>query len=163
MQSMEEIYKEHAKTVYRFLLSRTHDEDLAEELTQETFYQAIRTSGRYDGSSKVSTWLLGIAKNVLFTYLRKHPAHEDIEDQEIPVESAEDAALRSAERVELLRKLHDLPEPRREVMYLRVFGGLSFREVGEILGQSENWARVTFYRAKEQLRKEIERDEQDSM
>ena len=67
MQSMEEIYKEYAKTVYRFLLSRTHDADLAEELTQETFYQAIRTSGRYDGSSKVSTWLLGIAKNVLLT------------------------------------------------------------------------------------------------
>ncbi len=79
------------------------------------------------------------------------------------MESAEDAALRSVERVELLRKLHDLPEPRREVMYLRVFGGLSFKQVGEILGQSENWARVTFYRAKEQLRKEIERDEQDSM
>ena len=163
MQPMEEIYKEYAKTVYRFLLSRTRNEDLAEELTQETFFQAIRTSGRYDESCKVSTWLLGIAKNVLLGYLRKHPAHEDIEDQEVPVESAEDAALRSVERVKLLRKLHDLPEPRREVMYLRVFGGLSFKEVGEILGQSENWARVTFYRAKEQLRKEIERDEQDSM
>ena len=163
MQSMDEIYKEYAKTVYRFLLSRTHDEDLAEEFTQETFYQAIRTSGRYDGSSKVSTWLLGIAKNVLLTYWRKHPAHEDIEDQEIPVESAEDAALRSAERVELLRKLHGLEEPRREVVYLRVYGGLSFREIGDIFGKTENWARVTFYRAKEQLRKDMERDEQDTM
>ena len=163
MQSMEEIYKEYAKTVYRFLLSRTHDEDLAEELTQETFYQAIRTSGRYDGSSKVSTWLLGIAKNVLFTYRRKHPAHEDIEDQEIPVESAEDTALRSVARVELLKKLHGLEEPRREVVYLRVYGGLSFREIGDIFAKTENWARVTFYRAKEQLRKEMERDEQDTM
>ena len=162
MQSMEEIYKEYAKTVYRFLLSRTHDADLAEELTQETFYQAIRTSGRYDGSSKVSTWLLGIAKNVLLTYWRKHPAHEDIENQEIPVESAEDTALRSAERVELLRKLHALEEPKREVVYLRVFGGLSFREIGDIFAKTENWARVTFYRAKEQLRKELS-DEQDSM
>lgn len=163
MQSMEEIYQEYAKTVYRFLLSRTHDADLSEELTQETFYQAIRTSGRYDGSSKVSTWLLGIAKNVLLTYWRKHPAHENIEDQEIPVESAEDAALRSAERVELLRKLHGLEEPRREVVYLRVYGGLSFREIGDIFAKTENWARVTFYRAKEQLRKEMERDEQDTM
>ena len=163
MQSMEEIYKEYAKTVYRFLLSRTHDADLAEELTQETFYQAIRTSGRYDGSSKVSTWLLGTAKNVLLTYWRKHPAHEDIEDQEIPVESAEDAALRSVARVELLRKLHGLEEPRREVVYLRVYGGLSFREIGDIFAKTENLARVTFYRAKEQLRKEMERDEQDTM
>ena len=159
---MEEIYKEYAMTVYRFLLSRTHDEDLAEELTQETFFQAIRTVNRYDETCKVSTWLLGIAKNVLLSYRRKHPPTEDIADQEIPVESAEDAALRSAERVELLRKLHALEEPKREVVYLRVFGGLSFREIGDLFAKTENWARVTFYRAKEQLRKELS-DEQDSM
>ncbi|MBR3437287.1 MAG: sigma-70 family RNA polymerase sigma factor [Lachnospiraceae bacterium] len=162
MKPMEEIYQEYAKTVYRFLLSRTGNADLAEELTQETFYQAIRTVNRYDETCKVSTWLLGIAKNVLLTYRRKHPATEDIADQEIQVESAEDAALRSAERVELLRKLHELKEPQREVVYLRVFGGLSFREIGDIFAKTENWARVTFYRAKEQLRKELS-DEQDSM
>ena len=158
MQSMDEIYQEYAKTVYRFLLSRTRSEDLAEELTQETFCQAIRTSGRYDGSSKVSTWLLGIAKNVLFTYQRKHPHEEDIADREIPTESAEDAAIRSAERVELLRKLHGLREPQREVVYLRVYGGLSFREIGDVFSKTENWARVTFYRAKEELRKELSGD-----
>lgn len=162
MKPMEEIYKEYAMTVYRFLLSRTHNEDLSEELTQETFYQAIRTVNRYDETCKVSTWLLGIAKNVLLSYRRKHPATEDIADQEIPVESAEDAVIRSSERVELLRKLHALEEPRREVVYLRVFGGLSFREIGDIFAKTENWARVTFYRAKEQLRKELS-DEQDSM
>ena len=155
MQSMDEIYQEYAKTVYRFLLSRTRSEDLAEELTQETFCQAIRTSGRYDGSSKVSTWLLGIAKNVLFTYQRKHPHEEDIADQEISTESAEDAAIRSVARVELLRKLHGLREPQREVVYLRVYGGLSFREIGDVFSKTENWARVTFYRAKEELRKEL--------
>ena len=159
MKSMEEIYQEYAKTVYRFLLSRTHNEDLSEELTQETFYQAIRTVNRYDETCKVSTWLLGIAKNVLLSYRRKHPATEDIADQEIPVESAEDAVLRSAERVEILRKLHALEEPMREVVYLRVYGGLSFREIGDIFAKTENWARVTFYRAKEQLRKEMEQDE----
>ena len=159
---MEEIYQEYAKTVYRFLLSRTHNEDLSEELTQETFYQAIRTVNRYDETCKVSTWLLGIAKNVLLSYRRKHPATEGIADQEIPVESAEDAVIKSAERVELLRKLHALEEPKREVVYLRVFGGLSFREIGDIFAKTENWARVTFYRAKEQLRKELS-DEQDSM
>ena len=162
MKPMEEIYKEYAMTVYRFLLSRTHNEDLSEELTQETFYQAIRTVNRYDETCKVSTWLLGIAKNVLLSYRRKHPATEDIADQEIPVESAEDAVIRSSERVELLRKLHALEEPRREIVYLRVFGGLSFREIGDVFGKAENWARVTFYRAKEQLRKELS-DEQDSM
>ena len=149
-------------TVYRFLLSRTRNADLSEELTQETFFQAIRTVNRYDETCKVSTWLLGIAKNVLLSYRRKHPATEGIADQEIPVESAEDAVIKSAERVELLRKLHALEEPKREVVYLRVFGGLSFREIGDIFAKTENWARVTFYRAKEQLRKELS-DEQDSM
>ena len=154
----EDIYRQYARTVYKYLLTLTRSPDLAEELTQETFCQAIRTSGRYDGSSKVSTWLLGIAKNVLFTYQRKHPHEEDIADQEIPTESAEDAALRSAERVELLRKLHGLGEPQREVVYLRVYGGLSFREIGDVFSKTENWARVTFYRAKEELRKELSGD-----
>ena len=162
MKPMEEIYQEYAKTVYRFLLSRTRNADLSEELTQETFFQAIRTVNRYDETCKVSTWLLGIAKNVLLSYRRKNPATEDIADQEIPVESAEDTVLKSAGRVELLRKLHELKEPQREVVYLRVFGGLSFREIGDIFAKTENWARVTFYRAKEQLRKELS-DEQDSM
>ena len=70
---MEEIYQRYAKTVYHFLLARTRNEDLAEELTQETFYQAIRSIDRYDESCKLSTWLCGIAKNVLLTYRRKHP------------------------------------------------------------------------------------------
>ena len=67
MQSMDEIYQSYAKTVYKYLMSQTHSEDLAEELTQETFYQAIRTIDRYDGSCRISTWLCAIAKNVLIT------------------------------------------------------------------------------------------------
>ena len=75
---------------------------------------------------------------------------------EIPVESTENVVMDSQGKMELLKKLHDLPEPYREVMYLRVFGGLSFAEAGEVLGKSENWARVTFYRGKEKLRKEVD-------
>ena len=154
MQPMDEIYQQYAQTVYRFLLSHTHDADLAEELTQETFYQAIRTCDRYDESCKVSTWLCGIAKNVLLTWRRKHPETSEL-DETIPGEaSAESEAVGNVGRLELIRRLHELPEPAREVMYLRVFGGLSFAEIGEVHGRSENWARVTFYRAKERLRKD---------
>lgn len=64
MQTMDEIYRQYARTVYKYLRSLTRDADLAEELTQETFYQAIRSSNRYDGSAKITTWLCGIAKNV---------------------------------------------------------------------------------------------------
>jgi RNA polymerase sigma-70 factor (ECF subfamily) len=156
---MDEIYQKYAQTVYRFILSKTQDADVAEELTQETFYQAIRSIDRYDESCKITTWLCGIAKNVLLTYIRKHPVHDDIEELAIPLDSAEKDAMQAAERVELFKKLHDVEEPYKEVIYLRVFGGLSFREIGEIHQKSENWARVTFYRGKEKLRKEVEINE----
>ncbi len=159
MESMEEIYKQHARTVYRYLLSLTRDGDLAEELTQETFYQAIRSSDRFDGSCAVSTWLCAIAKNALRTHRRKHPAAEDIDEQTLTIPSAETEAETEAGRMELLKKLHALREPYREVLYLRAFGGLSFREIGEVQGKTENWARVTFYRGKELLRKEVDEDD----
>lgn len=159
MQSMDELYQQYARTVYKYLKSVAHNDDVAEELTQETFYQAIRSIESFDGSCKVSTWLCAIAKNLYLNYLRKNPGHEDIAEMEIPVDSAENVVMDSRGKLELLKKLHDLPDPYREVMYLRVFGGLSFAEAGEVLGKSENWARVTFYRGKEKLRKEVDDNE----
>ena len=159
MQPMEELYQRYARTVYRYLLSFTRDGDLAEELTQETFYQAIRTSEKFDGSCQVSTWLCGIARHVLQTHRRKHPVTEDVDALELLVPSAEQTVLAEENRLALLKTLHTLPEPGREVTYLRLFGGLSFREIGAVLGRTENWARVTYYRAKERLRREVENDD----
>lgn len=156
MQPMDEIYKSYAMTVYKYLLSMTHDEDLSEELTQETFYQAIRTIDRYDESCRISTWLCGIAKNVLITYRRRNKQHEELQDWDSPAEPDQDEIIRTEERVFMIRRIHELQEPAREVVYLRIFGELSFREIGEVFGKSENWARVTFYRGKEKLRKEVE-------
>lgn len=160
MQSMDEIYQKYAQMVYRYLLSKTRSEDLAEELTQETFYQAIKSIGRYDGSCKISTWLCAIAKNQLLAYYRKRPAEEDVDAQPgLSGASAETEFLDTEHRVELMRKLHSCPEPYREILYLRIFGGLSFKEIGEIMGKTENWARVSYYRAKERLKKEVEENE----
>ena len=163
MQPMEEIYQEYARTVYKYLLSKTHDEDLAEELTQETFYQALKSIDRFDESCKISTWLCAIAKNQLLSYRRKHPEMKTLEDLEqsgLSVESAEQDVLSNLARVDLMKQLHSCPEPFREVMYLRIFGNLSFKEIGEIMGKSDNWARVTFYRGKEKLKKGmVEQDE----
>ena len=159
MQSMEDIYREYAKVVYRYLISLTHSPDIAEELTQETFYQAIRSSDRYDETCKITTWLCSIAKNVLITYRRKHPEYDDISVQEIPTCSAENDALNNLQRLELMKKIHFLEDPYREVLYLRVFGELSFKEIGEVLSKNENWARVTYYRGKERLGKEVRHDE----
>lgn len=158
MQFTDQIYQKYARTVYKYLLSLTYSEDIAEELTQETFYQAVRSIHRYDESCSISTWLCAIAKNQLLSYQRKHPVQENLSDHDQTVQSAEEDMLDSENRVELLKKLHLCQEPFREILYLRIFGNLSFKEIGEIMGRTENWARVTFYRGKEKLRKEIMRD-----
>lgn len=156
MDPMEEIYRSYADTVYRFPLAQTRDHDLSEELTQETFVQAIRCIGKYDGSCQLSTWLCAIARNQWLVWLRKHPATVSLEDAEPTAGSAEADVLERAERLELLKLLHACPEPYREVIYLRIYGDLSFAQIGEIMDKTENWARVTFYRGKERLRKELE-------
>ena len=160
MQSMDEIYQNYARMVYKYLLLQTNSEELAEELTQETFYQAVKSIDRFDGTCKLSTWLCAIAKHQLQAYRRKHPPQESIEDyKELPGASVEAEVFGAERRVELMKKLHLCPEPYREILYLRIFGSLSFKEIGEIMGKTENWARVTFYRAKERLKKEMSENE----
>lgn len=161
MQSMEEIYKLYAQTVYRFLLSLTHDSSLSEELTQETFYQAVKCSDKFDKSCKITTWLCAIAKNQLRAYQRKNRDYlkDDFEEFVNTASSAETDALANISRIEILKRIHKLDEPIREVLYLRLFGDLSFREIGDILGRTENWARVNYYRGKEKLVKEIKENE----
>ncbi|MDY3984993.1 RNA polymerase sigma factor [Dysosmobacter sp.] len=151
---MNAIYRQHAQTVYKFLLSQTRDEDLAEELTQETFYQAVRSIDRFDGRCKVSVWLCQIAKHLWYQHLRKQKREVPLPEEgvDVPLPSAEEETLDQEGRLELLRQVHQLPEAQKEVVYLRAFGGLSFREIGDVLGKTETWARVTFYRGKEKLR-----------
>ena len=151
MTDFEQMFSDNYDFILKFLTKLCKDPSLAEELTQETFYQAIRSSDRFDESCKVSTWLCAIAKRVLLTWRRKHPVHESTDDLEIPTEGPEDEVLRSEDKSELLRRIHKLSEPYREVIYLRAFGDLSFREIGDIFGKTENWARVTFYRSKIKL------------
>ena len=157
--TMDQIYKEHSMTVYKYLLSLTHDEHLAEELTQETFYQAVKCINKFDKSCKITTWLCAIAKNQLLSYNRKHPNTEELETTNIATGSVEGQVISDMGKVDILKRIHTLEDPFKEVMYLRTFGDLSFKEIGEVLSKSENWARVTFYRGKEKLKREMMKDE----
>lgn len=156
---MEEIYQENAKLVYRFLLKYCHDPQLAEELTQETFLRAMNSIERYDYSCKISVWLCQIAKHIFLQYLKKRgkeiPAEEisldEMTGQETADKGVEDHLIRKYELLDVLKDMQRLPEQMREVIYLRTMAELSFKEIGEILGKSENWARVNFYRGKEKL------------
>ena len=149
----EDLYEQHAQQVFRYLFSITGEQDTAEELTQETFYQAVRSIDRFDGSCKVSVWLCQIAKHLWYQHLRKRKPEEPLPEDGLPGPSAEEDVLTRQGHLDLLRQIHALPPSTREVVYLRAFGGLSFREIGDVLGRTETWARVTFYRGKEALRK----------
>ena len=146
----EKIYLQNADLVYRFLLSRCHDKYLAEDLTSETFLQAHRCQDRYNGACKLSVWLCQIGKHLLYQHYEKQARQAETAEEGTDL-STEDMVFSS-----LYRRIHALPEPMREVMYLRITGDLSFAAIGEILGKSENWARVTFYRAKLIVKKEVE-------
>ena len=172
MDSMEDIYRDHAKAVYGFLLTRVRDSDTAEELTQENFYRAVKQIKTFKGDSSVSTWLCGIARNVWLEYVKGQKKRQDMDslagitdgDGRFGAKgscgSAEEAHMAEWENMQILKALHRLKEPVRETLYLRLIGNLTFKQIGEIMGRSENWARVTFYRGKEIIMKEVKRNEQ---
>ena len=165
--SMDQMYRKHSQMINAFLLSKCGDGMLAEELTQETFYQAVKSLDSFKGQSSASTWLCGIANNVWLAYLRKQKRAGEIfssdEDEACftssYAESPEDNFIRKVDNLTLMQSLHEIKEPMREVLYLRLMGELSFREIGQIMGQSENWARVTFYRGKTKLIEGVKIDE----
>ena len=156
MRDIQDIYMEYADYVKRFLICLTGNGILAEDLTQETFYQAYKSINRYDGSCKMSVWLCQIAKHVYYDYLKKQKHYQTVSMEELVELSRELTARANIEEKmiqrEQLKNVYDnillLNETQQKVFILRIFGDLSFREIGEIFSKSENWARVTFYRAK---------------
>ena len=158
MDEIERAYELHAQDVYKYLLSLCHDEDLAEELTQETFFRAMRTIGRYDGRCKLSVWLCQIAKHIWYQWLDKRRRRKQsvLADDLQGGELLEVSNVLRAEKTSLYKAIHSLPEPMREVVHMRLTGEFSFGEIGAILGKSENWARTTFYRAKLKIIEKME-------
>ena len=162
MKVTDEVYREYSQMVYKYLFSLTGDAHVAEEVTQETFYQAVRSVDRYDGSCKVSTWLCQIAKHLWYREMERRKRKgtseltADMESLEKPVE--EQLTLKE-EKMELFRKVHVLDEISKEIVLLRVTGAFSFKEIAELFGKNENWARVTYYRAKQKILKGGEKNE----
>lgn len=154
---MEELYKQNAKIVYHFLYTRCKDTTLAEELLQDTFSKAFESMERFDGSCKISTWLCQIARHLLYQYWEKEKKVSFAElTEEIPARNdTEQQVLHKVELAEVLDVLEQMPVDVAQVVKLRTMSELSFKEIGVMLGKSENWARVTFFRAKKQLLQEV--------
>ena len=155
MQDMEEIYKEYFETVNKYLFCLTHNSDISEELTQETFYRAVKKIDTYKGECKISVWLCQIAKNLWFDQCRKNKKNINFEEEllnQTNIDTTEEIVISNDEKLYLYKKMQRLDEKTREVMYLRITGELSFKEIGTVLNRTENWARVTFYRGKSKLK-----------
>ena len=158
MDEIEKAYNAHAQDVYRYLFSLCRDTDVAQELTQETFLRAMRTIGSYNGSCKLNVWLCQIAKHLWYQWLdkRKRQKRERLTDELQSDAAVEESTVMRSEKTALYKAIHELDEPMRELVHMRLTGEFTFAEIGDILGKSESWARTTFYRAKLRLIEKIE-------
>ena len=157
MQNIEEVYKEYSNTVYKYLFCLTGKEEIAEDLTQETFAIAIKQINKFRGDCKISVWLCEIAKHLWYKELKKSKKNKNISINDLSEEieetqTTEDIICEKEEKLKLFKDMQKLDEQSKEVIYLRMVGNLNFIEIGEILGKTPNWARVTFYRAKQKIR-----------
>ena len=154
MSQLDEGYRQYSKTVYRFLLSLSGDAHLAEELTQETMFRAVMNIETFRGECRMSVWLCQIAKHLYYAQRRRDRSTVSLEEARLPEEAGEDpaAALHDRELAEeILKRLHALEEPYKEVFLLHALGDVPLKQISRLFGRSDSWARVTYYRAKARI------------
>ncbi|WP_291237299.1 RNA polymerase sigma factor [Frisingicoccus sp.] len=152
MEDYQEIYSLYFQDVYKYVSALSRDPSLAEEITQEAFFKALKSLDSFQGQCKLYVWLCQIAKNTYLSYLKKH---KEPEKEETLTSSLEDMMLDKESAFLIHQALHNLPEPYKEVFSLRVLGELSFRQIGLLFGKTENWARVTYHRARLTIKEEL--------
>ncbi len=146
---IEKLYQDYFTIVYKYILSLSRDPLAAEEITQETFFKALKKIDEFRGDSSIRVWLCQIAKNAYFDYVKRQARHTQLpEEYGEPAKSAEEAVFIAADAKEIYQILHQLREPYKEVFMLHAFGELSFSDISGLFGKSESWARVTYHRAR---------------
>ena len=155
----EKIYQVYFQNVYFYLLKLCNNVDLAQELTSETFFKAIKGIDKFQGNSDIKTWLLTIAKNSYYSYLKRNKSVVELEqifelrDDTVDIENQ---IIEMESSLEIVKILHLMEEPYKEVFSLRVLGELSFKQIAEVYGKTENWACVTYHRAKNKIKSKME-------
>lgn len=152
MEDYQELYTLYFQDVYKYMLALSRDPSLAEEITQEAFFKALKSLDSFQGQCKLYVWLCQIAKNTYLSYLKKH---KEPEKEETLTSSLEEMMMDKESVFLIHQALHNLPEPYKEVFSLRVLGELSFRQIGLLFGKTENWARVTYHRARLTIKEEL--------
>ena len=158
-ETSRRLYETYYMRVFSYSMTLSGERDTAEEITQETFYRALTSSQSFRGDSEAFTWLCAIAKNLFYDEMRRHARRADAPlPEETPDPDADPGALAadrdSSFRIHMI--LHGLEEPYKEVFELRCFGDLSFRQIGTIFGKTENWARVTYHRARLKIQERMD-------
>ena len=157
MENIEEIYKKYANLIKNYVFVITGNMELAEEIMQETFVIAIDQIDKFRGDCEISVWLRSIAKKVLYKKTKGNISTETVPFDNLSIADSKDIeeeCISNNNKLKLYEALQKVDADTREVMYLRLTGDLTFKEIGKILNRNENWARVTFYRGKQKLSKE---------
>ena len=157
-EDFDQIYQNCFDPVYRYVLSLSGNPAAAEEITQETFFKALQSLDQFQGRSSLKSWLCAIARNQWLSEQRKKKVQMVDETADFADTSAgpEEKIVCRDESMRIHRLLHHLDEPYREVFTLRTLGQLSFRDIGELFGKSENWACVVYHRARIRIKEKME-------
>ncbi|HIS59511.1 MAG TPA: sigma-70 family RNA polymerase sigma factor [Candidatus Faecousia faecipullorum] len=158
MTEFEEVYRTYFREVELYLRAICKDELLAEELTEQVFFQALKALPTFRGDCDIRTWLCAMGRNLYLSHLRRQKPTESIDELQIPDprRSIEEQVSDKQQALAIHKVLHDLPEPYKEVFSLRVFGQLSFADIGGLFGKTANWACVTYHRARQKIQKDLE-------
>ena len=157
----EQIYNTFFKAVYRYIWQLSGNEHIAEEITGETFFKAMKSINNFRGECDMRVWLCQIAKNTYFSYLKKNGKIESIDEAKFqnianPNDFIDEQVNTQEEAAQLRKILHSISEPYKEVFMWRVFGELSFNEIGDLYGKTDNWACVTYHRARKMIQSRLE-------
>ncbi len=161
VDAFEELFTQYFAKVHHFILAMSRNPDIADEITQQTFFKALKNLDSFQGRSDPGTWLCSIAKNEYFALLRRKDV-PTAPDSHIFHQNSEDVAdkiARQQQHMQIHRHLHALAEPYREVFMLRTFGELKYAQIAELFGRTESWARSTYYRAKLELMNRMKEEE----
>ena len=158
LEEFEKIYRRYFNDVFLFLKKLSKDESIAEEIASETFFKAMRSIDNFRGETDVRVWLCQIAKNCYFSYLKKQRRIENIDYIDFPdnKDTIEEQILKQYDAMQIHLLLHNLTEPYKEVFMLRVFGELSFKQIADIFQKTDNWACVTYHRARNKILMQME-------
>ena len=161
MLEFEEIYNQYFNDVFRYIRKLSNNEHIAEEITADTFFKAMKSIDSFRGDCDIRVWLCQIAKNNYLTYVKRFEKVGCVEDVDLLSimdfnETAEEQLIKKEDVAQIQKLLHNIQDPYKEVFMWRVFADLSFKQIGQIFNKSENWACVTYHRARNKIKENME-------